>query len=86
MAQIRHGFYDGDYTQTSGIEFLNKEGKSLLKVGRFNGDFFGKVTTKVFEVEENEQVIGIKAYTRRDPTHYAHGCLRNLQFKIAKLI
>ena len=81
MAQIRHNYYgNGSYTATVGIEFLNKEGKSLLKVGDFNHK------TKVFEVEENEQVIGIKAHTPSDPTDPCHGCLINLQFKIGKLI
>ena len=71
-------FYPGA-TFTEGFEFLNKEGKSLLKVGLFNGD-----TTKVFKVEESEQVIGIKAHTRSDPTFSNHGSLFNLQFKISK--
>ena len=63
MAQIRHCYNKNiGYTVTDGIEFLDKEGESLLKVGDFYGD-----TTEVFEVDENEQVIGIKAHTR-DPT------------------
>ena len=51
-----------------------------MRVGDFNRN-----TSKVFEVEENEQVIGIKAHTG-DPTGGDHGCLVNLQFKIGKLI
>ena len=50
------------------------------------GKFFVLEITRVFEVEENEQVIGIKAQTYRDPTKSNHGQLSNLQFKIAKLI
>ena len=46
---------------------------------------FVKRDTEEFEVEENEQVIGIKAYTG-DPTSIRHGGLHNLQFKIGKLI
>ncbi len=52
-----------------------------MKIGRFEGE-----TTKFFKVEENEQVIGIKAETRSDPANTSHGTLYNLQFKIAKLI
>ena len=80
MAQIRHSYYedsDEGYFVTVGIEFLNKEGKSLLKVGNFDGRY-----TEVFEVEENEQVIGIKAQN----DIYNPSPLLNLQFKIAKLI
>ena len=47
---------------TTGFEFLNKEGKTVLKVGNSTG-----YTTKVFKVEENEQVIGIKALTNTEP-------------------
>ena len=50
------------------------------------GELFVEDITKVFKVEENEQVIGIKAQTRSDPTHENHGTLYNLQFKIAKFI
>ena len=57
---------------------MNKEGKSLLKAGKF----FVLEITRVFEVEENEQVIGIKAHTDSD----GNGRLYNLQFKIGKLI
>jgi hypothetical protein len=52
-----------------------------MKIGMFDGE-----TTKVFKVEENEQVIGIQTHTLRDPKSFSHGALYNLQFKIAKLI
>jgi hypothetical protein len=60
---------------------LNKEGRSILTVGGLDG-----TTTKVFDIEENEQVIGIKAPTKKDPASLNHGAPYNLQFKIAKLI
>ena len=67
MAQIRHSYKDyyGRYTEISGIEFLNKEGKSLLSFGEFDGDF-----EDLFEVADYEQVIGIKAHTHNDPTDW----------------
>jgi hypothetical protein len=68
-------------THTCGFEFLSKEGRTFLLVGDSAG-----YTTKVFEVEENEQVIGIKALTVTAPAHVNHGSLVNLQFKIAKVI
>jgi hypothetical protein len=49
----------------------------VYKVGDFGG------TDKVFRVGENEQVIGIKALTVKDPTDINHGSLYNLQLKIA---
>ena len=52
-----------------------------MKVGPFNGE-----ETKVFEVKENEQVIGIKACTEVFPTDWEHGRLHVLQFKIGKWI
>ena len=45
-----------------------------------------KSYTEELDVEENEQVIGIKAQTWSDPTGRGLGCLQNLQFKIGKLI
>jgi hypothetical protein len=83
VAQIRLNYFNlvqGD-TLTSGFEFLNKEGRSVLKVGAFDGP-----TTKVFKLDENEQVIGIKEQTDIDPANPNHGRLYNLQFKIAKFI
>ena len=87
MAQIKldyfiypaSSYYPGS-TFTYGFEFLNKEGKSILKIGKFDGHI------KVFSLEENERVIGIKAQTGRDPTLSIHGALFNLTFKISKLI
>jgi hypothetical protein len=64
-----------------GFEFLNKEGESILLYGIFDGVF-----NKEFSVEDNEQVIGIKAQTVENPASRCHGMLYNLQFKIAKLI
>ena len=83
MAKIKLNYYDysSGYTFTCGFEFLNKEGKSLLKAGLCNG-----YITKVFEVNEDEQVIGIKAHTVRDPKEAYHGSLLNLRFKIGKTI
>jgi hypothetical protein len=82
VAQIRINFkVSTGYlraTYTDGFEFLNKQGKSILKVGPFTGDI-----TKVAKVEENENVIGIKAQIRKDPTSNNHGKLYNLQFIIA---
>ncbi len=66
---------------TYGLEFLDKEGKSILIVGPLDGN-----TTKVFNVEENEQFISIKALTVREPTDTYHGTLYNFKFKIVKLI
>ncbi len=68
------GFY------THGFEFLNKEGRTVLLVGNSAG-----CTTKVFKVEENEQVIGIKALTAKK-NKFILGSLFNQQFKIAKII
>ena len=52
-----------------------------MKVGKFKFAF-----TEVFNVLDDEQVIGIKAHTLADATFGSHGKLYNLQFKIAKLI
>ena len=80
MAQIRHNYQeDSEFDYDSSFEFLNKEGKSLLKVGRFDEDY----TTKVFEVEEDEQVIGIKTQIVAGSKNHS---MYNLQFKIGKLI
>ena len=88
MAQIKldyfiypaSSYYPGS-TFTYGFEFLNKEGKSILKIGEFKNE-----NIKVSSLEENKRVIAIKAQTRRDPTLFDHGSLYNLTFKIAKLI
>ena len=83
MAQIRTNYIASTgylrATYTDGFEFLNKQGKSIFKVGSFTGDI-----SKVSKVEDNEHVIGIKAQIRKDPTSNNHGKLYNLQFKIAK--
>ncbi len=63
---------------------MNKEGKSILKVGSLVKESY--TTNKVLKLEENEQVIGIKAFTVRDPANRCHGSLYSLQFKIAKFI
>jgi hypothetical protein len=60
---------------------LNKEGISILKTGNFDG------IMQVFKIEDNEQVIGIKAKTKRDTADKKnYGRLYNLQFQIVKLI
>ena len=84
MAQIKlhYSIYESweNLAHTNGFDFLNKQGKTILKFGRV----YGK--TEVFNIEVNEQVIGIKAKTCWDLKHVCHGALYNLQFKIAKLI
>jgi hypothetical protein len=53
VAQIKLNFSISERSPgangTLGFEFLNKEGKSILKVGSFSG-----TTNKVFRVEDNE--------------------------------
>ncbi len=60
---------------------MNKEGETVLKVG-----YLAECTPKVFKVEENEQVISIKAFTVQAESNPLHGSLINLKFKIAKFI
>ena len=85
VSQIKIYYYNpsnsNGATLTEGFEFLSKEGKTVLLVGKSAGH-----TTKVFKVEENEQVIGIKAFNVPEQIHVNHGSLVNLQFKIAKII
>ncbi len=68
-------------TVTEGFEFLDKNGRSLLSVGCFDRPYTDEIS-----IEDNEQVIGIKALTVRDPASNIHGALYNLQFKLAKLL
>ncbi len=81
MTQIRLNFNESTTypgcTFTNGFELLGLQGNSVYKVGDFGG------TDVVFRVEDNEQVIGIKALTVRDPSDINHGSLYNLQLKIA---
>jgi hypothetical protein len=52
----------------------------VLKIGKINKN------AKIYDLDDGEQVIGIRALIDRDPNSINHGQFYNLQFKIASLI
>ena len=57
-----------------GFDFLDEKGKSVLK----HGSFSDSSTKKEFKVEDDEQVIGIKALILRNQNSNSYGVLYNL--------
>ncbi len=63
-----------------GVEFFNKRGKSILQAGDTK-----TIVYSVINVEDDEQVIGVKAATL-PKDHQNCGLLYDVKFKIAKIL